>query len=97
MVPASKKVIACYVRSKWSSCRDGIGESIPGIYVCTGVMALLTAMILCARSQDSLLSVSVRMVHVVFSAAGFKGGGKPSPKTRDTAMLRRGIYKASCT
>ena len=30
------------------------------------VMALITAMVLCARSQDLLLSVSVRRVHAVF-------------------------------
>ena len=30
------------------------------------VIALITAMVLCARSQDLLLSVSVRRVHAVF-------------------------------
>ena len=39
--------------------------------------ALVTAMALCARSQYSLLSVSMRRVHVVLSTAGFKDGGKP--------------------
>ena len=32
-----------------------------------GFMAHITAMVLCARSQDSLLSVSVRRVLVVIS------------------------------
>ena len=60
-------------------------------------MALITAMVLCTRSQDSLLSVSVYTVHVVSSAAGLKGGGKPCPKTRETTALRRGVQKASLT
>ena len=46
--------------------------------------------VLCARSQDSLLSVLVRRLHVVFSTAGFKGGGKPCHKTSETAVLRKG-------
>ena len=54
-----------------------------------GFMALTTALVLCARSQDSLLSMTVRRVHVVFSTAGFKGGGKPHPKARETVTLRR--------
>ena len=37
------------------------------------------------------------VVHVVFSTAGFKGGGKSCCKTCETAVLRRGIQKASCT
>ena len=41
--------------------------------------------------------VSVRRVHVVLSTAGFKGGGKPCHKTRETAALWRGIQKASRT
>ena len=41
-------------------------------YVCRRFMALITAMVLCARSQDSLLSVSMRRVHVLFSTAEFK-------------------------
>ena len=59
-----------------------------------GVMPLITRMVLRARSQDSVLSVSVRREDVVFSTAGFKGGEKPCPKTRATASLRRGIEKA---
>ena len=66
--------------------------------VCVCVfMALITTLVLCARSQDLVMSVSVRRVHVVFSTAGFKGGGKTCPKTRETAALRRGIQDASRT
>ena len=61
--------------------------SIYVIPVCKGLMALITAMSLCARSRDSLPSVSVRRVHVVFSIAGFEDGGKPYHKTRETATL----------
>ena len=60
-----------------------------------GFMALVTAMVLRARSQDSLLSVSVGRVHIAFSTAGFKDGGKPCLKTRETPALPRGIQKAS--
>ena len=63
-------------------------------YVCMGFVALITALVLCATSQDALLSVSVRRVHVVFPTAEFKGGGKPCPTTRETAALRRGIKLA---
>ena len=49
------------------------------LFVCLyGFKALTTSIALCARSQDSILSVSVRRVHVVFLSARFKGGGKPS-------------------
>ena len=57
---------------------------------------LMTAIVLCDRSQDSL-SVSVRRVHAAFSTAGFNGGRKPRPMTREIAALQRGIQKASCT
>ena len=60
-------------------------------------MALITTLVLRARSQDFVLSVSVRIVHVVLSNAGFKDGGKPCHKTRDTAALQRGIQKTSRT
>ena len=63
------------------------------MYVCV-LMALTTTLVLCARSQDLVTSMSVRRVHVVVSTAGFKGGGKPCRKTRDTAALRRGVQKA---
>ena len=62
-----------------------------------GFMELITALVLCARSQYSVLSVSVRRVNVVFLTAGFKDGGKPCPKTRETAALHRGIQKTSRT
>ena len=52
------------------------------MYVCVGFMALITAIVLCVRSQDSLLSVSVRRVHVVFSTVRFKAGRK-STKLED--------------
>ena len=61
-------------------------------------MALKTTLVLCARSQDSVLSVSVRMVLVVISTlTEFKGGGKSRPKTHETVALRRGIQKVSRT
>ena len=55
---------------------------------------LITTLVLCARSQDLVMSVSVRRVHFVFSTVGFKGGGKPCRRTRETDALRRGIQKA---
>ena len=62
-----------------------------------GFMALTTAMVLCASSQDSLLPLLVRSVNVVFSTAGYKGGGKPCHNTRETPALWRGIQKALST
>ena len=60
------------------------------VCVCVCVfMALITAQVLCARSQDLVMSVSVRRVHVVLSVAGFKGGGKPRPKTREDTLFIR--------
>ena len=55
------------------------------------VMALITTLVLCARSQDLVMLVSVRRVHVVLSAAGFKGGGKPCRKalTSPTNSVQR--------
>ena len=63
--------------------------SILSLYVCIGFTALITAMVLCARSQDSVLSVSVRKERVVFSTTGFTMRGKPCPKTRESDALRR--------
>ena len=57
------------------------------MHVCMGFVALITGMVLCARSQDS--SVSVCRVHIAFSTAGFKGGEKPCPKTREAAERSR--------
>ena len=58
-------------------------------------------MVLFARSQQSLLSLPARRVHVVsqsavfvFSATGFKGSGKPYQKTIETAALRKCIQQA---
>ena len=50
-------------------------------------MALITTLVLCARCQDSVLSVTVRRADALLSIALFKGGGKPRPKTRETATL----------
>ena len=66
------------------------------MYVCVFI-ALVTTVVMCARSQDLVLSGSMRRVHDVLSTARFKGGGKPCRKTRETAALRRGIRKASRT
>ena len=54
-----------------------------------GFMELISAMVLClrARSQDSLISVSVRRVHVVCSTVGYKGGGMPCPKIVDVWLV----------
>ena len=63
------------------------------MYVC--FKALKTAMVLYARSQDLLLSLSVRRVHVVFLTNGCTHRGKQCPETRETAALRGAIQKAS--
>ena len=62
--------------------------------VCVRFMPLVTAMVLCARFQDSLLSVSVRRVRVVFSTSGFKGGEKQYPKTRETKLALKMLAKS---
>ena len=67
------------------------------MHVCMGFMAFTTALVLYARSQDLVSSVLVPRVRVVFLTAGFNGDGKPCPKVRGTAALRRGIQKASRT
>ena len=53
------------------------------LYVCMSFIALLTAMVLCSRSQDSLLSVSARRARVVFSTDGFIVGEQPCSETRE--------------
>ena len=68
-------------------------EEHGGMYVCSGLMTLITAMFLHTRSQDALQSVSVRGVHVVLSTTGFNGGENSHPSTRETASPRRGIQK----
>ena len=72
--------------SRVAVCRDVLCT-----YAGMGFTVLTTARVLCVRSQDLVLSVSVRRAHAVFLIAGFKGGVKPSPKTRETVALRRGI------
>ena len=67
------------------------------MYICVGFMALITAMVLFATSQDSVISVSVRRAHVVFSTAEITDGEKPCHKARKTTALQRGIQKASFT
>ena len=63
------------------------------IYVCMRFMALITTLVLCARSLDLVMSGSVRRVHVVLSTAGFKDGGTPCHKTSETAALREASRK----
>ena len=84
----------CWVRVLYSvvTCEP----IIEAFYACMD-MALIFFIVWYARSQDSLLSVSLLIVHAAFPTIGFKGGRKPRPKRRETATLRRGIQKASCT
>ena len=51
--------------------------------VCMGVMGPITALVLCARSQDLLVPVAVRRGRVVISTSEFRGGGRRCPKTRE--------------
>ena len=67
------------------------------MYVCMGFMALKTALVLCAMSQDSLLSASVRRLHVVFSTAGLKGGESRVIRHVKPPSLPRVIKQASRT
>ena len=60
-------------------------HNLLSVCVCMCSLALITTLVLCARSQEFVMSVSVRSVHVVFSFAGFKGGRKPCRKTRETS------------
>ena len=58
--------------------------------MCMVCMALITAITLCTRSQDSSLPVLLPTVYAVsyiapgvrISTTGFKGGGKLRPRTR---------------
>ena len=63
--------------------RQNFFETKEAMYVFMGFIGLVTALVVCARSQDSLLLVSVHRVHVVFSTAGFTVGGKEA--------LQRGV------
>ena len=64
-----------------------------------GFSAPITAMLLCGRSQDSLLSVSGRRLHVVYSTAAFKYGEasrKPRALGWDRAQaIGHGFYPLS--
>ena len=51
-------------------------------------VALIVAMVLGARSRDSIQSVIVRRVHIVYSITGLKAGEKPCHKTCEHAALR---------
>ena len=57
-----------------------------------GFKALITTVVLCTGSQDSLLPVSARKAHVAFFNAGFKGGGKPCSKTRELHVLLQRLF-----
>ena len=58
---------------------------------------LITAMVLCAKSHDSLSSVSVGRVDVELSTAGLEGGGQTCHKTRETAAWRKDIQQVPRT
>ena len=60
-------------------------------------MALITALDLCGRSLDSLLSVLVLRVRAAFSTTGFEGIEKLCSKTNETPALRGYIPQASRT
>ena len=61
-----------------------------GAYNCYGIVRQVSGFsTISVGAQDSC------RIHVVFLTAGFKGGEKPCPKTRETAALRLGIQKAS--
>ena len=68
-----------------------LGIEAVRIYFCVGVIARMTATVLCARSQDSVSSVSGCGVHVVFSTVEFKDGGKLCPRACETVALRRSV------
>ena len=63
-----------YRRLSWSVNVKGTGSVGPIVFmhVCMAFMALTFALVLCARSRDSLLSMSVRRIHVLFSNAGLR-------------------------
>ena len=65
--------------------------------MCMLFVSLLAAMVLCGRSQDSLLSVSMCWVRVVFSTTGFKGGQKPCQKTLEKGAFWKGNHPVSRT
>ena len=44
--------------------------------VLTALITLMTTMVSYTKPQDSILSVSLRRIHAVFSTTGFKDGGR---------------------
>ena len=68
----------------WNSSKHRCLHGFLLLCVCVfmGFMAPITAMALFVRSQDSLLPVSARRVHVAFSTFRFKGNGKSCPEER---------------
>ena len=77
-VPESRELVVKLADGKISSTISLVTDlsNREFLYVCVGFMVLITAMFLCTRSVNSLLSATLRREHVVFSTAGFKGGGK---------------------
>ena len=63
------------------------------MYADMGCLALITATVLCAMSHDSLLSMSVRRVHVVSRLPDLRAEENRPPKTSETAALRRDTEK----
>ena len=78
-MPSNRKPLACSPEIAISLDQQFFLSNTVTI-VCMCFMALETAMVLCARSQDAVLSLSVRRTHVVFSTAGFTGGGSRAPR-----------------
>ena len=77
-VPTTFKTEQVHVISSWTHSNSEfhyesqrLGPSDIYMYVCV-FMALITTLVLCARSQDLVISVSVRKVHVVLSTAGLR-------------------------
>ena len=62
-----------------------------------GFSAFINPMVVCTRSENSLLSVSTHRKHTVFQTAGFKDRRKPCPKTHETVALRIATLKVTLT
>ena len=98
VLPALKVKMICDVAKIMTKLCPPLGSFLRmPLNVRMGFKALITATVLYARYQNSLVSVSGRRVHVVFSSVGIKGGGKPYPKARETAALWRSIQTATHT
>ena len=65
------------------------------MYACMGFTAFISAMVLCARSQNLVLPVSVRRIHAVLAIAGFSDEGKPCAEARETAALEQYAFVVS--